>query len=149
MIPWRWIRQSQACLGLAVLAFAWGGAVANELDERNLPPGVTLVQAEGVVRLAKERHDLVMIDARNTTDRRMGYIEDSISLPDDQTNCNTLSVITANLDQPLLFYCNGASCVRSRRAIQKASDCGYRNLYWFKGGYEEWLKKRFPVIRAQ
>ena len=31
-------------------------------------------------------------------------------------------------------------------AIRKAMGWGYRNVFWFRGGWKEWTDKRLPVI---
>jgi len=80
-------------------------------------------------------------------DRRQGYIQGSISLPDTQTACATLGDFIATLDPPTLFYCNGVKCGRSVIAIRIAQGCGYRRLYWFRGGFEEWKQEDYPFLR--
>jgi rhodanese-related sulfurtransferase len=141
-----WAAGAQLRAFLAVVVFAISGvAIAAASDA---PQGVTAIQAEEVIRLALDHDDLILIDSRTPVDREMGYIEDSISLPDDQTSCERLSKLSKHHDQPMIFYCNGIKCSRSRDAVQKASACGYSKLYWFKGGYQEWQEKRFPVLRS-
>lgn len=141
-----WAAGAQLRAFFAVVVLAVPGITAAADGEA--PPGVTVIQAEDLVRLARDHADLILIDSRTPVDREIGYIEDSISLPDDQTNCNTLSRLSNRHDQPLMFYCNGDKCNRSRDAVQKARVCGYSKLYWLKGGYQEWREKRFPVLRS-
>lgn len=52
--------------------------------------GVKKVVAEDIFTLIDEIPDLTIIDARMRTDRIQGYIEGSISLPDIETDCNSL-----------------------------------------------------------
>lgn len=42
---------------------------------------------------------------------------------------------------------DGVKCGRSAKAIKIAVKCGYSNLFWFRGGYAEWLEKGYPVVR--
>ncbi|WP_296641905.1 rhodanese-like domain-containing protein, partial [Thiobacillus sp. 65-1402] len=109
--------------------------------------GVTTLNAEGLIELAERLPGLVVIDSRMAVDRRQGYIQGSISLPDTQTACATLGDFIATLDTPVLFYCNGVKCGRSVIAIRIAQGCGYRRLYWFRGGFEEWKQKDYPFLR--
>ena len=142
---WRATRgQLWAFLAVALCAVS---AIATAADYV-VPKGVIAVQAEDVIRLAREHDDLILIDSRSRSDREMGYIEGSLSLPDDQTSCVTLSKLSNRFDQPMVFYCNGVKCGRSHRAVQIASGCGYSTLYWFKDGFEEWRGKRFPVLKS-
>jgi rhodanese-related sulfurtransferase len=109
-------------------------------------PGTTLVNAEGVIALAAKTSDLVIIDARIAGDRKHGYIEGSVSLPDLQTNCASLAKVIPKKNSPVLLYCNGVNCGRSVTSTRIALKCGYTNLYWFRGGYEEWLAKNYPFV---
>lgn len=109
-------------------------------------PGTTRVDAEAVIELASKTPNLVIIDARIEGDRKHGFIEGSISLPDAQTNCASLAKIIPKKNSPTLFYCNGVNCGRSVTASKIALKCGYTKLYWFRGGYEEWLAKNYPFV---
>lgn len=110
-------------------------------------PGATKVDAEGVIETLARIPGLVIIDSRISMDRKQGYIESAISLPDNETDCGSLEVLLDELDTPVLFYCNGPKCGRSVKAIHKAQACGYRNVYWFRGGFEEWTAKGYPFLK--
>ncbi|MCK4711203.1 MAG: rhodanese-like domain-containing protein [Gammaproteobacteria bacterium] len=107
---------------------------------------VTLVGAEGMIELIERINNLVIVDSRIPGDRFKGYIESSVSLPDTETTCKSLSKILKQKQTPALFYCNGVKCGRSAVALNIAKKCGYKELYWFRGGFEIWLKKGFPYI---
>ena len=110
--------------------------------------GVTTVSAEQLIeRLASDKPPM-LIDARVKEDRDYGYIESSISLPDIETNCNSLKKIITDKKQALMFYCNGVQCGRSVVSIKVARSCGYHNLSWFKGGFAEWKEKGYQYIKA-
>ena len=109
--------------------------------------GAIKVDADGLIREVNSIENLVLIDSRIKRDRKQGYIEGSISLPDENTNCQTLSNYLKNKTRPMLFYCNGPKCGRSVTAVKKAISCGYKKIYWFRGGIEEWSRKGFPLIK--
>lgn len=110
-------------------------------------PGVTRIDAEGLIGLANSVPGLVMVDARIATDRQGGYIEDSVSLPDVTTNCAMLARIIPELSSPVAFYCNGIRCGRSVTSARIAHECGYKTVYWFRGGFEEWSAKGYPYLK--
>ena len=132
-------------LTLCVPIFVMGGEAP--VVSPDSIPGTTKVDAEGVLQLVHQLPRLIVIDARIVTDRLQGYIEDSVSLPDMQTNCASLKKLAADRSTPLLFYCNGPKCGRSAKSAQKAIACGYTRLYWFRGGFEEWRAKDYPVVK--
>ena len=110
--------------------------------------GVTTVSAEQLIESLASDKPPMLIDARIKEDRDYGYIESSISLPDIETNCNTLKEIIADKKQALMFYCNGVQCGRSVVSIKVARSCGYHNLSWFKGGFAEWKENGYQYIKA-
>lgn len=109
--------------------------------------GTTKIDAEELIELARENENLIIIDSRIHSDRNQGYIADSISLPDTETDCPSLLTIIENKDSPAVFYCNGPKCRRSDNAVAIALECGYSNIYWFRGGFEEWKNKKYMITK--
>ena len=109
--------------------------------------GVHTVNAEQVIEILTSDNPPILIDARIRKDRDYGYIESSISLPDIETNCDTLKEITEDKNQQMMFYCNGMRCGRSVVSIKVARSCGYHSLSWFKGGFAEWQEKGYQYIK--
>jgi len=144
----------QYCV-LSMLAFLV--PITNAADAPNLAKpkiivpeniaGVETLSAADVVNKAQKVSNLLVIDSRIENDRLNGYIDSSISLPDTKTNCHTLAEIAGDKDRPLLFYCNGVKCGRSVVAIKIAKACGYTNISWFRGGFEEWLQSGYPYLK--
>lgn len=109
--------------------------------------GSTRVSAEEFIDLVGKIPDLVIIDSRIAGDRKQGYVEGSLSLPDVDTTCESLAKKIPNKATPTMFYCNGIKCGRSAKAVKIALSCGYSNIYWFRGGFEEWLAKGYPYLQ--
>lgn len=131
------------CLLFLIL---WQGFGLIRADTKLAP--ITLIDAAGLIKLADQEDTLIIIDARIAQDRQQGYIEGSVSLPDINTNCQTLAAIQPDLNQPLAFYCNGPKCGRSEKASKIAQACGYQQLYWFRDGFEVWRDQGFLLINA-
>lgn len=136
-------------LAAGLLTILLGGPAFAEEPIKSPPdiPGATKVTAEQVIETANRYPDLIIIDARIRMDRRQGYLEGSISLPDVDTTCESLGAVLPAMDSPVLFYCNGPRCGRSAKSVKRALACGYTNIFWFRGGYEEWQNKHYPVIK--
>ncbi len=109
--------------------------------------GSTVIDAESLIQLAQEHDDLVIIDSRIHSDRRQGYIAGSISLPDTDTDCTSLFRVISRKNTATVFYCNGTKCQRSDNAVRIAAECGYTNIYWFRGGFEEWISKQYLIYK--
>ena len=124
---------------------AAGIACADDYLSPDSIEGATTIDAESLIELAGELDDLVIIDSRIHSDRRQGYIPGSASLPDTETDCSSLFRVIYRKNTPSVFYCNGPRCNRSDHAIKIAVECGYSNLYWFRGGFEEWMHKQYLI----
>ena len=110
--------------------------------------GTKRVSAEQVVDLVMNNADVVVIDARKASDRdEAGWIEGSIGLPNYDTSAESLAQHVPSKSTPVLFYCNGVKCGRSVESSKKAVSLEYQNIYWFRGGWEEWKQKGLPVSR--
>lgn len=129
---------------------AAGQAVATTTTPDKAPEqiaGVTRVGAEDLLSLVEREPKLVIIDSRIRMDRRQGYIEGSVSLPDTETNCATLQQSLGSRERPVLFYCNGVKCGRSGNASQIARQCGHTRIHWYRGGFEDWKQKNYPFLK--
>ena len=144
-------------LSIFIFSFSTSLAIAEETPnlarKKVIVPekitGVDTVIAEQVIERLTSDNPPVFIDARIKKDRSHGYIESSISLPDIETNCNTLNDISEDKDQHLMFYCNGVQCGRSVVSIKVARSCGYHKLSWFKGGFSEWKEKGYQYMTTK
>jgi rhodanese-related sulfurtransferase len=110
-------------------------------------PGAAAIDAEQLIELVVKHPDAVVIDSRVDVDRADGYIEGSVHLVDTRTDCTSLAGLVPTPDTPVAFYCNGVRCDRSAHAVGIAVACGYRQVYWFRGGIEEWRSKQYPLIQ--
>lgn len=109
-------------------------------------PGAVIVSAEAVVELILSRPELVIIDSRKQSEYAKGHIEGAVNLLNTSLRRADLETRYPNKTTPIVFYCNGVRCLRSSDAIRKALGWGYRNVFWFRGGWKEWTDKRLPVI---
>jgi len=109
--------------------------------------GAMTIDAERLIELVGSRTDMVLIDSRIREDHADGYIEGSLLLVDRETDCASLEQILSDKETPVIFYCNGPNCDRSDKAAVIAIECGYNEIYWFRGGIEEWRASKYPLIQ--
>lgn len=107
--------------------------------------GTRKINAEELIDLVNRNENQVIIDSRISSDRKLGYIPGSISLPDTDTNCESLARVIPDKSKPVVFYCNGPKCRRSDNAVVTATACGYTSIYWFRGGIEAWRANNYPI----
>ena len=130
---------------LAVVSLSATGS--DEIVTPETIDDVTIVDAEGLIETVTQTPALILIDSRIIADRTEGFIEGSVSLPDIETDCDSLASAVPGLATPVLFYCNGVKCGRSARAANIAIDCGYTRIYWFRNGMEEWQEQEYPLVQ--
>lgn len=133
---------------IAMLAIAFFSVCAEASSPEQID-GAIRISAEELIQLAQDVPELVIIDSRVSANRKHGYIDGSLSLPDTDTDCESLKRFIATKTAPAAFYCNGVTCGRSAKAVNVAIGCGYKKIYWFRGGFEEWKEKNFPYLRQE
>jgi rhodanese-related sulfurtransferase len=111
--------------------------------EQSAPVAIT-IDSEHLIELYQSVPGLRIIDSRLREDHAFGYIEKSLSLPLSETSCESLSKLTEDNEQALVFYCNGIDA--STEAIHIASNCGYKRLFWLSGGFIEWQDSDYPYV---
>lgn len=129
-----------------LLATFWMHAQAEEIVQESIP-GTTKISAEELINLAQKVPALIIIDSRKPSDYFKGHIEGSVNLPDTETNAKSLASHIPSKSTPVIFYCNGIRCGRSAAAAKTAVAAGYTKIYWFRGGWGEWMKKGYPAAR--
>ncbi len=133
-------------IGLLASSFVAGSAFAGKKEVAQFIDGTVRVSAEEMIDLVEQHDELVIIDSRKKSDVAKGFIEGSISLPNTETDTASLAKHIGSKSTPILFYCNGIKCNRSGKAAKIALADGYSNIYWFRGGMQEWEAKGLPVI---
>ena len=109
-------------------------------------PGAITVGAEEVIELILLNPELVVVDSRKKTEYSKGHIEGAVNILNTVMQQEDMENISPDKTKAILFYCNGTRCSRSSDAVSKALDWGYKNIFWFRGGWNEWKDKRLPVI---
>ena len=132
---------------LTVLQFPLFAAGNSPSEELTAAAAVAItIDAEHLIELYQSVLGLRIIDSRLSQDHALGHIEKSRNLPLDETNCNSLSDLATDSNQALVFYCNGSGVDASTEAVHIASSCGYKRLFWLRGGFIEWQDKDYPFV---
>jgi rhodanese-related sulfurtransferase len=132
---------------LAVLQFSLFAAENSPPEKLTAAAAVAItIDSEHLIELYQSVPGLRIIDSRLRQDHALGHIEKSHSLPLHETNCESLSVLASDSDQAMVFYCNGNGADVSTEAVHIASNCGYKRLFWLRGGFIEWQDKDYPYV---
>jgi len=79
--------------------------------------------------------------------RHLPYTERSRKDPEFEAAADhfDLAGLPQNKSTPIIFQCNGPECWKSYKATVAAVRAGYKNVYWFRGGYPEWRIAGYPL----
>jgi ABC-type phosphate/phosphonate transport system substrate-binding protein/rhodanese-related sulfurtransferase len=116
--------------------------------------GVKIVSAEEVVDLLKK--GVPLFDTRSEEEYRDKHIRGAKWLPyteksskevgfDAAKDAINLDGIAPDRNGPVIFACNGAECWKSYKSCVAALKAGFTQVYWFRGGFPEWVAKGYPV----
>lgn len=109
-------------------------------------PNAVTVSADEVVEMILSNPDITVVDSRKRSEYLKGHIEGAINILNTELMPESLELIMADKKMALVFYCNGIRCLRSADSVTKAAGWGYSNIFWFRGGWKEWMSNRLPVV---
>jgi thiosulfate/3-mercaptopyruvate sulfurtransferase len=102
--------------------------------------------------LGKETEKVILLDLRGARDFSLDHLPEARSLPWERFTGEfeaTVSQGWPGVDRatvPLVLYCYGKDCVRSRKGSTLAARLGFRNVLWFRGGILEWREAGYPLV---
>jgi len=117
-------------------------------------PGIKIITAEEVQDLMSK--GVPLYDVRIEQEYKEKHIKGALPLTyaekskkevgyDAAQDQFKLAETVKDKNAPLIFACNGGECWRSYKASVWAQNQGYRNVYWFRGGFPEWKAKNLPM----
>ena len=104
------------------------------------PKAITLEQAYTLYN-----KNVIFIDARDEADFLVGHITNSINIPFDDFDNHKQKLELLSKEKPLVIYCAGTDCDLSILLGNLLFEQGYKQVYIFFGGWNEWLNANYPV----
>jgi thiosulfate/3-mercaptopyruvate sulfurtransferase len=157
--------------GLAYLLLRWmdvrariyGGGWADWRGAADSPI-VRILPAEELADMLRADHpnledkqptSLILLDLRGDHDWGHSHLPGALSMPAHLLPDSLGPLVDAcwpDVDRarvPLVFYCYGPGCTRSRAGATRAARMGFLNLLWFRGGLEAWSKAGLPISKGE
>lgn len=118
--------------------------------------GVKVVDFAQVRQLMAQ--GVTLIDDRASTEYAEGHIAGAVSVPyiehsaknvDFDASKDRFDLLARFPDKskPLIIACNGPECWKSYKGAVFAVKHGYKTIYWYRGGYPDWVKNGGPVSK--
>lgn len=112
-------------------------------DVFNQPRLISLSQAYELYR-----QKIVFIDARDVDQFDKGHIAGAINLPYFSLDEFINRLDAVDKSEPIVTYCEGADCDMSIRLGNELFSKGFKKVFVFFGGWEEWEKSDYPVVTS-
>ena len=107
-----------------------------------LPPGVE-INTEELLKIMTGKQAYHLYDARPV--KRFGKAHIPGARPAHPRDDNFLSLLPADKDALLIFYCGGPTCPYTGIAVDMAREAGHTNLKGYQAGLPGWGKSKLPV----
>ena len=102
--------------------------------------GARVIVAEDVLKLADYDEELIIFDVRNKSSRKSGNITWSEGFSSDTAAFNQLNTNVTDKETTIIVY-GYKNSLTAAKSAKKIIAQGYKNVYWFKGGWPEWKQK--------
>jgi len=97
------------------------------------------VRVYDMKKLYEDYNKVVIVDARSKYEYETLRIKDAIHIPIAKKSfADQVVALRLKTDKPIVFYCNGRSCLKSYQSCVKADKAGVKNLYAYDAGVFEW-----------
>jgi len=94
------------------------------------------------VRVKDEYHDARVPGAISIPYQESSAKEVDFDPVDDKFDLNKLP---KDKNAALMMYCDGTICWKSYKSAVMAVKAGWKNVYWFRGGFPEWKESKLPI----
>lgn len=87
------------------------------------------------------KKSIVLVDARNSFEYGTLHIKEALNLSvTDPAFVTKVRALRASDNRPIVFYCNGLTCMKSFRAAKTAMDASINDVYVYPYGVLSWAK---------
>lgn len=119
-------------------ASAFAADAADDFPGRKKYPKIPFIE---LADLHKTFNNVVIVDARSKLEFDTLRVKGSVNIPvaSDDFEDN-IAKLRSTTDKPLVFYCNGHTCMKSYIAVQKALAANVKDVHAFDAGIFDWTK---------
>jgi len=96
--------------------------------------------------LPRDEKAALIVDSRPAARRYdIGHIPGAINIPDSQFDKLAPTLLPADKNVEIIFYCQGPTCDLSAKSAYKAEKLGYANVKVYEGGVPDWEAHGEPL----
>lgn len=105
-------------------------------------------EVAALVAKGPEAGNYVLVDSRPLPRVQEGTIPTSINLPFTTKGFDAMAAekLPADKAKPLIFFCQGITCMLSPNSLRRAEAMGYTHVKVYREGWPEWTQKSVGVL---
>lgn len=119
----------------------------------SLPGAKVVSAAEAKALIAK---GMAVFDVRVEDEYKTAHVPGAVSVTYKESSAKevgfdpaddqfALNKLPKDKNTPFMMYCDGTICWRSYKSAVMAIQAGWKNVYWFRGGFPEWKAAGFAI----
>lgn len=85
------------------------------------------------------------VDARDNWDFADGHIPGAINIPEYKFTPDDPNLKLLDKNEKIIVYCEGDQCEVSKRLAIELKKIGYKKVWIYLGGWEEWSGNKLPI----
>lgn len=125
-------------LSAVAVLFCTTVAAQEEFPGRKLFEDVAYVTVD---ELDKQYANSIVVDVRSPYEYDTIHVKGAVNIPLSAHDfSNRVAELRSGNDKPIVFYCNGHTCLKSYKAVRQAQVFGVGGVYAFDAGVFEWAK---------
>jgi len=121
-------------------------------------PGAKIISAIEAKTLIEK--GMPVYDVRHEDEFKKAHVPSSISVPYNESSAKevdfdrgddqfALNKLPKDKNAPFMMYCDGTICWKSYKSAVMAIEAGWKNIYWFRGGFPEWKEAGFAIAKKE
>jgi rhodanese-related sulfurtransferase len=127
-----------AFLALVMALSVTAVKAADEFPGRKLYPDVSVMSTDDLKRKFKS---VVVVDARTRYEFDTIHVKGAENiLVSKNSFANEVKALRERTTKPIVFYCNGHTCMKSYKAARRAMSAGVKNVYAYDAGIFDWTR---------
>ncbi len=129
---------STVLAAIMLLALPIAQAAKDEFPGRKIYPDVPTIS---VAELARRLNSVTVVDARTKYEYDTIHIAGSENILVSKTSFeDEVRALRERTKKPIVFYCNGHTCMKSYKAARRAMSAGIKDVYAFDSGIFDWTR---------
>lgn len=92
------------------------------------------------------KQGIKFIDARSPEEYAEGHIKGAINIPFYGSEKYSDVISQLNKNETIVTYCSSSECDVSTLSGDELFEMGFKRVYVFIGGYDEWIENNYPII---